>query len=87
MFIDSISDPLIAFVVRVIDQKFFNYSRLNNVYCMVVDLGYKIVKRDYTYDLVEFQLQQLSENLEVIRKTKSESCEFGSLLVSKFFYV
>ena len=38
---------------------------------MVVDLGYKIVKKGHTYDLAELQLQQLSENLETIIKTKS----------------
>lgn len=56
MFIDSISDPLIAFEVRVIAHKFFQSSRLNSVPCMDMDLGYKIVKRYHTYDLAELQL-------------------------------
>ena len=54
---------------------------------MVVDLGYKIVKKGHTYDLAELQLQQLSENLEAIIKTKSEQWKFGSLLFCIFFYV
>ena len=87
MSIDSILDLLISFIVKVIAHKFFQSSRPNSVFCMVVDLGYKIVKRDHTYDLAKLSLQKLSKNLEAIRKTKSESCEFGSLLVSKFFYV
>ena len=36
-----------------------------------MDVGYKIVKKDHIYDLVEFQLQQVMENLGVVRKTKS----------------
>lgn len=87
MSIDSISNPLISFAVRVIDHKFFQYSRINNVSCMVVDLGYKIVKKDHTYDLADLQLQQLFENLEAIRKNKSTSCKFFSLLVCILFYV
>ena len=56
MTIDIITDPLVNFVVRVISHKFYQSSRLNSVPCIVVDVGYKIVKRDYTYDLIELQL-------------------------------
>ena len=62
MSTDSILDPLIGFVVRVIAQKFFQSRKINTVSCMAIDLGYKIVKRDHTYDLIELQLQQLSKN-------------------------
>ena len=63
MTIDTIIDPLIDFVVRVISHKFYQSNRLNNVPYNVVDVGYKIVKNDHTYDLVKLQLQQLIENL------------------------
>lgn len=43
MEIDSIEDPLIEFVIHVIEQKFYQSSRLNNMPCIVVDLGYKII--------------------------------------------
>ena len=52
-----------------------------------VDVGYKIVKKDHTYDLVELQLQELIENLGVVKKTKSAQCKFGSILVCILFYV
>ena len=52
-----------------------------------MDVGYKIVKKDHTYDLAELQLQQLMENLGAIRKTKSAQCKFGSILLCIFFYV
>ena len=51
MTIDTIANPLIEFPVRVISHKFYQYSRLNNVSCIGVDVGYKIVKKDHTYDL------------------------------------
>ena len=57
MTIDTIIDPLIDFVVRVISHKFYQSSRLNSMPYIVADVGYKIVKRDHTYDLVELQLQ------------------------------
>ena len=87
MKIDTIIGPLIDFVVRVISHKFYQSSRLNSVPYIVVDVGYKIVKRDHTYDLVELQLQQIIENIGAIRRLKSEQCKFGSILVCMFFYV
>ena len=71
MTIDTIIDPLIAFVVRIIALKVFQSSRLNNVPCIVVDVGYNIVNKDHTYDLFKLQSQHLLENLGAIRKTKS----------------
>jgi hypothetical protein len=52
-----------------------------------VDVHYKIVEKEHTYDLAELQLQQLMENLGAIRKTKSAQCKFCSILVCIFFYV
>ena len=57
MTIDTIIDPLIEFPLKVISHKFYQYSRLNSVPCIAMDVGYKIVKKDHTYDLVELQLQ------------------------------
>ena len=87
MTIDTITNTLIGFVVRVIIHNFFQYRKLNNVPCIVVDLGYKIVNKDHCYDLVELQLLQLSKNLGAIRKTKNAQCKFGSIIVCIFFYV
>ena len=43
----------VAFLVRVIAHKFGQSSRSNNVPCIAVNLGYKLVRKDNTYDLVE----------------------------------
>ena len=53
MTIDKITDPLIEFVVRVISHKFYQASRLNSVPYIIVDVEYKIVKKDHTYDLAK----------------------------------
>ena len=87
MTIDTITDPLINFSLRVISHKFYQFRRLNSVPCIAVDVGYKIVKRDHTYDLAELQLQRIMENLGAIRRTKGAQCKFGSILVCIFFYV
>ena len=55
--IDTIQDPLINFVIRVISHKFYQSSRLNSIPCIAVDVSYKLVKKDHTYDLAELQLQ------------------------------
>ena len=52
-----------------------------------MDVGYKIVKKDHTYDLAELQLHQLIENLGAIKKTKNSQWKFGSILICIFFYV
>ena len=87
MTIDTITNPLINFVVRVISHKFYQSSRLNSVPCIAMDIGYKMVKRVHTYDLAELQLQQIIENLGAIRRTKGAQCKFCSILVCMFFYV
>ena len=56
-------------------------------YVLLIDVGYKIVKMDHSYDLAELQLQQINENLGAIRRTKGAQCKFGSILVCIFFYV
>ena len=70
MTIDTITNPLIDFAIRVIAHKFYQSSRLNSVPCVAVDMGYKVVKRDHTYDLAELLLKQINENLGAIRKIK-----------------
>ena len=57
IYIDKISDPLVAFAIKVISHKLFYSSQLNSVSYMEVDLSYKIIKRDHSYDLFELQLQ------------------------------
>lgn len=71
MTIDTITDSLLDFSIRVISHKFYKSSRLNSVPYIVMDVGYKIIKKYHTYDLAKIQLQQLMENLGAIRKTKS----------------
>ena len=70
MRIDTIIDPLINFSMRVISHKFYQSNKLNSVPCIAMDVGYKIVKRDHTYDLAELRRQQIMEKLGAIRRTK-----------------
>lgn len=87
MTINTVKDPLLDFFVRVISNKFYQSSRLNSVSCIAIDVSYKLVKKDHTYDLVELLLQQINENLGAIIKSKGAQCKFGSILVFLFFYV
>ena len=87
MLINTIEDPMIEFAVRVIAHKFYHSSRLNNVPCVKIDMGYILVENDHSYDLAKLHPIQLVENLGVIRKVKDISCKFGSLIVCIFFYV
>ena len=64
MTIDTITEPLLDFSVRVISHKFYQSSRLNSVPCIAIDFSYKLVKKDHTYDLAELMLQQINKNLD-----------------------
>lgn len=77
MAIDTITDPLLDFAVRIISHKFYQSSKLNSVPCIAVDVAYKLVKKDHTYDLAELMHQQIIENLGAIRKSKGAQCKFG----------
>ena len=73
MNIDTITNPLVSFFVRVITHKFYYSSRPSSVPCIAMNLGYKLVKKNHEYDLAELQLQQFMENLPSVRKNKSSS--------------
>ena len=77
MKINTVKDPLVDFSMRVISQNFYQSNRLNNVPCIAVDVAYKLVKKDHTYELAELMLQQINENLGAIRKSKGAQCKFG----------
>ncbi len=72
MTIDTITDPLLDFSVRIISHKFYQSSRLNSVPYIAVDVAHKLVKKDHTYDLEELLLQQINENIGAITKSKGE---------------
>ena len=72
MTIDTITEPLLDFAVKIISQKLYQSSRLNSVPCIAVDVAYKLVKKDHTYDLEELMLEQINENLGAIRKSKGD---------------
>ena len=56
MKIDTIKDPLLEFAVRIVSHKFYQSSRMNSVPCIAVDVAYKLVKKDHTYDLAELMV-------------------------------
>ena len=70
MEIDTFKDPLLDFFVRIISHKFYQSSRLNSVSCIAVDVAYKLVKKDHTYDLAKLMLQKINKNLVAIGKFK-----------------
>ena len=70
MTIDTITEPLLYFTIRIISHKFYQSSRLNSMPCIAADVAYKLVKKDHTYNLAELMLQQINENLGAIRKSK-----------------
>ena len=66
MKLNGIIDMEIKFKIHVIPHKIYSSNRLNNVLFEVVDLAYKVVKNNLSFDLVELQLIQLSKNMKNI---------------------
>ena len=63
MSIDTIRDPMVEFVVKVIAHKSYQSSRSNSVTYVAIDLSYKFMKKDHNYDLAKLQLQKLTKNV------------------------
>ena len=87
MKISSVTDVELKFGIHVIAHKIYSSSWLNSVSCEAVDLAYKVVKNNLSYDLADLLLKQFNKNMESIRTSKKNLCKFGSLLTCLFFYV
>ena len=59
MKIRSVSNIELKFGIHVIAHKIYSSSRLNSVSCEVVDLAYKVIKKNLSYDLADLLLKAL----------------------------
>lgn len=84
--LNGVTDLELKYAIHAIVHKMYSSSQANSVPYEVVDLAYKIVKKDLVFDLPELQLVQFCKNLENIQATKPNPWKFGSLLVCLFFY-
>lgn len=66
MKLNGVTNMEIKFSIHVITYKIYSSSQKNSVPCEAVDLAYKIVKNNLSFDLTELQLVQMSKNLERI---------------------
>ena len=67
MRISSVIDVELKFGIHVITHKIYSSSCQNSVSCEVVDLAYKVVKNNMSYDLVDFLLKKLNKNVDSIQ--------------------
>ena len=61
MKISSVTDEELRFGIHVIVRKIYSSSHLNNVSCEVVDLAYKVVKDNLSYDLAKLLLRKFKK--------------------------
>ena len=85
--ISSVFDVKLKFGIHIIAHKIYSLSRLNSVVCEVVDLAYKVVKNNLSFDLIELLLKQFNKNMKSIRTSKNNMCKFGLLSTCLFFYL
>ena len=62
----GVIDMEIKFAIHVIAHKMYNNNWQKNVACEAMDLAYKVVKKDLSFDLFRLQLVQISKNMESI---------------------
>ena len=85
--ISSVADMELKFGILVIAHKIYSSIHLNNMSCEAVDLALKVVKNNMSFNLVELMLNQFNKNMESIRTSKNNPCNFGSILTYLFFFV
>lgn len=57
MSISTIIDLELDFAMRVIRHKFYQSRKPQSVPCVAINVAWKIVKKDNSYDLADLQLQ------------------------------
>lgn len=86
MTVNTIFDDLVKYACMVIGYQIFYASRMNFVPVVVVNVAYKMIKEDTTFDLCTCLQKQLLLNLKSIKQDNSLRFKFGQLLVGLFFY-
>ncbi len=56
MKISSVIDMELKFDIHIIAHKIYSLSRLDNMSCEAVDLAYKVVKNNLSFDHAKFPL-------------------------------
>ena len=86
MKISNVTNIELKFKIHIIAHKIYFLSRLNSVSCEAVDLAYKVVKTNLSFDLAELLLKHFNKNMESIKTSKNNPCNLGSLLTCLFFF-
>lgn len=79
MKLNNVTNMETKFKFHVITHNIYNSSRLNSIPYEVVDLAYKVVKKNLSFDFVELQLSQLGK---IWRAFGHQSVD----ITVKFFY-
>lgn len=66
MKLNNVTHMEIKFCIHVITHKIYSSSCANNMPCKEMDLAYKIVKKNLSFNLVKLQFSQLRKNIESI---------------------
>lgn len=85
--IKNVTNIELRFDIHIISHKIYSLSQSNNIPYEVVDLAYKVIKKNLEFDLSDVLLKQLNKNIETMKTSKNNSFKFSSLLTFLFFYV
>ena len=85
--ITGIIDMELKFGFYVVSERIYSSNHLNSVSCEAENLALKIVKNNMAFNLAKLLLNQFNKNMESIRGSKNNLCNFGSLITFLFFFV
>lgn len=77
MKISSIIDEKLKFGIHVIAHKIYSSSCLKSVSREAVDLAFKVVKNNLSFDLANFLSKEFNKNMESIRTSKNNPCKLS----------
>ena len=80
MKISCVIEPNLKFGIHIIAHKIYSSICPNSISCEAIDLAYKVVKNNLSFDLAKPLLNQLNKNMESIWSSKNNLCKFVSLL-------
>lgn len=86
MIVNSIKNDLVKYACMVIGYQTLSASKINSISAAMVNVTYRMIKEDASFDLCTDMQRQLLLNLKSIKQDNALRFKFGQLLVGLFFY-
>lgn len=87
MIVNDIFQQDVRLIAMILGYKFYYSSRPNSVSVGVIMMAWRMVKENVKYNLCEVLAQQFLENVKLVKKDRTKTFIFGSLLMHMFIHI